>query len=256
MSTKLLGWDGPVSQDNFPATGGDQIGITDSPLTPDDEGTPGSVFAAIAFGDSGIFGIYRYVDGGDDVLVAETDEVSLDSSGEYAEYPLSNVYENIQLGETYRLCIWGDGQRNLVEIESAQPLTWRYVNEVYDAEGLPGTLDVSGSAANRAEPAFYVVSSEAAPTPGIPGTTLNNADGTASTGTAITRTITRVSDSLQLFTGSQTSDATTGELPAIDLSETDAAVDDVVEDSVSIDGATAPGVKSTTVLRTVGDLGA
>ena len=93
-------------------------------------------------------------------------------------------------------------------------------------------------------------------TPGIPETTLNNADGTPSTGTAITRTITRVSDSLQLFTGSQTSDATTGELPAIDLSETDAAVDDVVEDSVSIDGATAPGVKSTTVLRTVGDLGA
>lgn len=91
--------------------------------------------------------------------------------------------------------------------------------------------------------------------PGIPATVLENADGTLSTDTAVTRTITLVSDGTELFTGSQTSDATTGELPEIDLSETAAGVDDVIDDEVILDSPDTPGVVSTTVRRTVSDLG-
>ena len=93
-------------------------------------------------------------------------------------------------------------------------------------------------------------------TPGIPATVLENADGALSTDTSITRTITLVSDSTELFTGSQTSDSETGELPEIDLSETVAEVDDEVDDRVTLDAPSSPGVVSTTVRRTVGDLGA
>ena len=119
-------------------------------------------------------------------------------------------------------------------------------------ESVTITADVDWD--SRAGLALVEVAESPDATPGIPATTLENADGTLSLGTAITRTITRVSDNEELFTGSQTSDSDTGELPEIDLSETAAEVDDVVDDRVTIDSPSTPGVVSTTVRRTVGDL--
>ena len=103
--------------------------------------------------------------------------------------------------------------------------------------------------------AIRIIPEGPAASPGIPATTLENADGTLSTGTEVTRTITRVSDGTELFIGSQTTDSETGELPEIDLSETAAEVDDEVDDRVTLDTPASPGVVSTTVRRTVGDLG-
>ena len=109
---------------------------------------------------------------------------------------------------------------------------------------------------NRHFAAFRIYELSDTTTPGIPATTLDNADGTLSTGTEVTRTITLVSDGTELFTGSQTSDATTGELPEIDLSETAGEVDEAVDDKVKLSNPSNPGIVSKTVRRNISDLGA
>ena len=89
---------------------------------------------------------------------------------------------------------------------------------------------------------------------GIPATVLENPDGTLDTGRAVTRTITRVSDSTQLFSGSQTSDGTTAELPEIDLSATSAATGEAVDDRIVQSTPSNPSAAAVTIRRNVGDI--
>ena len=126
--------------------------------------------------------------------------------------------------------------------------------ETTDSETITPTFTFEGFDNRSGVVLFAATQSSSTETPGIPATVLENADGSLALDTAVTRTITLVSDGTELFTGSQTTDSETGELPEIDLSETDAEVDDVVDDKIVIDGATAPALKSQTFRITVADL--
>ncbi|MCH8505055.1 MAG: hypothetical protein LAT50_12110 [Ectothiorhodospiraceae bacterium] len=198
-------------------------------------------------------------------LVAFSDVLSGSDYVTGQEYtaPL-NMVKNFDDALTYRAGLEYDydgdgGQINLLGSDEGSTFNARYddAGGSYDQDFSESPPDPEpgsqSSSANTIRPRLFVSVTEPAVTEGIPSTVLKNADGSLATGVEVTRTITAADDTV-LFTATQTTDAETGALTEIDLSETDAEIDDEVTDRVEPTSSTVPRLKAQEFVVQVSDL--
>lgn len=89
----------------------------------------------------------------------------------------------------------------------------------------------------------------------IAATTLENADGSLDTGREVNRTVTKVADGTELFSGTQTSDASSAKLPVVNLTEENILAGDDVNDFIERKSPNNPGVVSAVLRRSVSGTG-